>query len=76
MDKNTHWNLAIASNGAAVCALSVGEYIITIVNCVIATCSTDAHPRIKKRRGRPVNPNHPFPFLYKRIDKPHPAFTC
>lgn len=37
MDKNTCRNLAITSNGTAVCALSVGAYVIAIVNCVIAT---------------------------------------
>jgi hypothetical protein len=37
MDKNTCRNLAITSNGTAGCALSVGAYVIAIVNCVIAT---------------------------------------
>jgi hypothetical protein len=32
-------NLAIASNGTAFCALSVGAYLIAIVNCVIATAA-------------------------------------
>ena len=32
-------NLAIASNGTALCALSVGAYFIAIANCVIATAA-------------------------------------
>jgi hypothetical protein len=32
-------NLAIASNGTAVCGISVVVYLIAIVNCVIATAA-------------------------------------
>jgi hypothetical protein len=32
-------NLALASNGTAVCGLSIGAYFIAIANCLVATAA-------------------------------------
>ena len=32
-------NIALASNGTAVCGLSIGAYFIAIANCVVATAA-------------------------------------